>query len=85
MTVNEKLSRLGTKLNKAEISRRAGLAPTAYSAYALSKGTIPRADIALRLARSIGVSVEWLIDDRQEWPPVWVNYPDATETATSAA
>lgn len=70
MTINEKLLRLGKKFNKSEISRQAGLSPTAYCNYVHSRGTIPRADIALRLARAMGVSVEWLIDDNQDWPPV---------------
>lgn len=69
MTFSEKLKRLTEDRRCTVLSRRAGLPPTALSDY-IAKGHTPRADTALRIARVLGVSVEWLIDDAQEWPPV---------------
>ena len=45
-----------------------GLAPTAISNY-IASGSIPRADIALKIARAVGVPLDWLIDDSQDFPP----------------
>lgn len=79
MNIVEKLRRLGETRNKSEISRRAGLGPNSFSAY-LAKGSLPRCDIALRLARALDVSPEWLIDDEQDWPPVWRNAQEREPT-----
>jgi len=68
MKINEKLKRLVEGKNKAEISRRAGLAPTALNDYAV-KGCQPRYDIASRLAKSLRVPLDWLADDQAGWPP----------------
>jgi hypothetical protein len=74
MRFREKLHRLVSGRNKAELSRAAKLPETAISGY-LAKGSIPRADIAVRLARdALDVPVEWLVDDEQNWPP-----PDMAE------
>ena len=70
MDFTEKLRRLTRDMNKSRIARRAGLSTTAITDY-LSKRYAPRADTALRLARVLNVSLEWLIDDAQSWPPVW--------------
>ena len=78
MTFIEKLRRLTDDRNKSKLARRMGLPPTAIHAY-LSKGYMPRANTALRIARALSVSFEWLLDDRQNWPPVWVNPPEQVE------
>lgn len=77
MTFLQKLARLTADRHKVRISRRAGLAPTTVSNY-LNRGSMPGADIAFRLARALNVSVEWMLDDSQGWPPVWVNAPEPT-------
>jgi hypothetical protein len=82
MTFTEKLSRLTEDRTKTKVSRRAGLHPTAISNY-LVKGCVPRGDIALRIARAIGVSAEWMLDDAQGWPPVWVNAPEPASPRTA--
>lgn len=69
MTFTEKLARLTEAYHKNRLSRRCGLPSTAITDY-INKGTTPRSDNALKIARALGVSVEWLIDDEQEWPPV---------------
>jgi plasmid maintenance system antidote protein VapI len=75
MTFAEKLARLTEDRLKTRVSRKAGLPPAAISDY-IAKGNTPGADTALRLARVLGVSVEWLIDNDQEWPPVWADRPE---------
>lgn len=84
MTFTEKLARLTEDRTRARVSRRAGLPPNAISDY-VNKGYIPRADTAFRIARALSVSVEWLLDDVQSWPPVWVNRPVAAELEHSPA
>ncbi|MGE5610755.1 MAG: helix-turn-helix domain-containing protein [Bacillota bacterium] len=68
MTIIEKLRRLTEGKRKADISRQAGLKPTALSDY-INKGYLPRYDIALKIARALAVPVEWFIDDAEDWPP----------------
>ena len=66
----EKLERLIAGRNKAELARQAGLtADTAISNYLHRKGSIPRADIALKIARALAVDFAWLVDDEADWPP----------------
>jgi transcriptional regulator with XRE-family HTH domain len=84
MTFQAKLTRLVADRNKSEVSRRAGLIHTAVSSY-IARGCIPRADIAMRIARALNVSVEWLLDDSAGWPPVWANYPEAEHAEHSCA
>lgn len=40
---------------------------------------MPRADIALKIARALQVPLEWLVDDEQDWPPP----PSTTAAALS--
>ena len=75
MTITEKLRRLGEDANKSRIGRRCGLGATTISNY-IARGALPRCDIALKMARAFHVSVDWLIDDQQDWPPVWQNAPE---------
>ena len=74
MTFTEKLRRLTFAMNKAKVGRAAGLGPNGISAY-ICKGSIPRGDIAQRLASTLGVSCDWLLDASQDWPPVRVGEP----------
>lgn len=73
MTFAEKLKRVTELLavNKSEISRRAGLKPNAISSYIAKQDTVARADIAARIARALGVDLEWLSDPSKNWPPVF--------------
>jgi transcriptional regulator with XRE-family HTH domain len=68
MTFTEKLKKCGQDVNKAKAGETAGLGPTTISNY-IAKGSIPRADIALKIARALDVPFEWLIDPDQSWPP----------------
>ncbi|MGE5607686.1 MAG: helix-turn-helix domain-containing protein [Bacillota bacterium] len=72
MNFTEKLRRLTEDRNKAELARKAGLKPTTISDY-VSKEYVPRADIALKMARVLEVPVDWLIDDSRDWPPPKAN------------
>lgn len=71
MTFQEKLRRRVDELglNMARAARLVGLPSTAISAYLAKKDSIPRADIALKIARALDVPLEWLVDDSAEWPP----------------
>jgi transcriptional regulator with XRE-family HTH domain len=68
MTLTAKLSALAEGKNRAELARGVGLKATLLSDY-INKGYMPRADIALKIARALGVDVAWLIDDAAPWPP----------------
>jgi transcriptional regulator with XRE-family HTH domain len=68
MDFTEKLRRLGQEVNKAKAAESVGLAATTISNY-IAKGSTPRADIALKIARALQVPLEWLVDDAQGWPP----------------
>ncbi len=57
------------ELNKAKAARSVGLPANTISSYLAKPKSIPRADIALKIARAIRVPVEWLLDDDQDWPP----------------
>jgi transcriptional regulator with XRE-family HTH domain len=78
MTFTEKLSRLTEQMNKSKVGRRAGLATSTIGSL-LCTGSIPRADTALRIARVLRVSIEWLVDDEQGWPPVREEFADTAE------
>jgi len=64
----EKLSRLTADRDKGKVSFEAGLTPRSISNY-ISRRQLPRADAATGIARALGVSVEWLVDDSCGWPP----------------
>jgi len=81
MKFHEKLARLLEDRNVSEVSRRAGMGVSTLGVY-LYKRSIPRADFCLCIARVLCVSVEWLLDDSQGWPPVWVNPPEQQASAT---
>ncbi|HEX4055988.1 MAG TPA: helix-turn-helix transcriptional regulator [Tepidisphaeraceae bacterium] len=50
------------------MARKADLPPNAVSDY-INKNYLPRVDTALALARALNVPLDWLADDRQDWPP----------------
>lgn len=64
----EKLRRLTSGQSRARLAREAGLKPTAVTNY-ITRGSMPLADAALKLARAMNVPLDWLLDDDQDWPP----------------
>jgi transcriptional regulator with XRE-family HTH domain len=74
MQFTEKLKRLTDDMGKARVSQDAGLPNSAISNY-ISKEQMPRGDKALALARALKVPLEWLLDDRQDWPPPALGAP----------
>ena len=80
MKFHEKLKRRVQELglNKAKAARDAGLPESTISSYLAKDDSLPRMDIALKIARAIGVPLEWLADDAQDWPP-----PVKTKTLAS--
>jgi transcriptional regulator with XRE-family HTH domain len=68
MKFHEKLSRLTAGKNKSALAEGAGLPASAVSNY-IFKRQMPRGDKALALARVLGVPLEWLVDDAQDFPP----------------
>jgi transcriptional regulator with XRE-family HTH domain len=71
MRIHEKLARLTKDLKKTMVCKRAGIPNNAISNY-ISKEQMPSADVAFRLAKALAVDVAWLVDDRQNWPPMRV-------------
>jgi transcriptional regulator with XRE-family HTH domain len=67
----EKLERL-TAGKRVATADKANLKPAAVTNY-ISREQMPRADKAFAIAKALGVSLEWLLDDSQVWPP-----PDAS-------
>jgi transcriptional regulator with XRE-family HTH domain len=65
---HEKLRRLTLDHNRAAVCRRAGLSENSIHRILARKQT-PRADVAARIARALGVDPGWLIDDNRGWPP----------------
>ncbi|HEX4055989.1 MAG TPA: helix-turn-helix transcriptional regulator [Tepidisphaeraceae bacterium] len=78
MTFQEKLKRLTEDYHRSRLSLRAGLPPNAISDY-VNKGHLPSASIALRIAKVLNVSVEWLIDDTRDWPPLRTDSPGSRD------
>ncbi len=75
MIFNEKLRRLLEDRNRVAVARRAGMAATSLGNY-LNRGSVPSISIAVRIAHALNVSVGWLVDDSQGWPPAWTNAPE---------
>lgn len=57
--LREQIEYLG--LLDKEVAKQAGITKHAMDTYVGSRGCMPAADIAVRLAKVLGVSVEWLI------------------------
>lgn len=62
------MSRLLESRNASALARGVGLHVSALKD-AANKGQLPKADKAVKIARALGVSCEWLFDDSIEWPP----------------
>ena len=71
MKFHEKLRRrvddLG--LNKARAARDVGLPESTISNYLATDESLPRIDIAAKIAKAIHVPLQWLADDAADWPP----------------
>lgn len=78
MTIQEKLQEFAEIMKMSVIARRAGVHQSTISRV-INQGRAVKAEDALGLARALGVSVEWLIDDEQGWPPVYTNREPAHE------
>lgn len=64
----DKVRRLQAGRTLSAIEEAAGWSRNQLAA-ALSRGSIPGADIAIRLARTLEVPTDWLFDDKLGWPP----------------
>lgn len=51
-----------------EVAARAGISKRAIDSYVGSRGCMPSADIAVRIAQVLGVSVEYLITGKNDVP-----------------
>lgn len=56
------------RINQAEFARQIGVDPSRLSEWKKDQGK-PSIDIALRMARTLGVSLDYLADDAQDEPP----------------
>jgi len=56
-------------LNKSKAAREAGLPESTISNYLVKEESLPRIDIAAKIAKAIRVPLEWLADDAADWPP----------------
>jgi transcriptional regulator with XRE-family HTH domain len=84
MTFSMKLDRLMQDRVQARTAKRAGVSGAAISSYIRGQYG-PRAGTAMRLARALNVSFEWLMDDSQDWPPVWSNRPEKDDELARAS
>ncbi len=82
-TFHEKLRKcvLEQGLNKARAAREVGLPESTISSYLSKDDSLPRADIAIKIARALKVPFEWLFDDSKSWPPPKEGKP-SLESAT---
>lgn len=71
MEFHEKLKRRVADLgiNKAKAAREAGLPESTISSYLARTGSLPRLDIATKIAAALKVPLAWLADDSKGWPP----------------
>lgn len=71
MKFHEKLRRRVEQLglNKSKAAREAGLPESTISNYLVKEESLPRIDIAAKIAKAIRVPLEWLADDAADWPP----------------
>jgi transcriptional regulator with XRE-family HTH domain len=67
MKFSEKLAKLTEGRNRSDLARAVRLPPSILSNY-INRGSTPRADIALSVAKALDVPLQWLVDDEQSWP-----------------
>lgn len=67
MVFADKLRELTKNISRAALARKAGLSEAAISNY-INAGHRPGADAALAIARATGVPLDWLIDDKCDFP-----------------
>ncbi len=79
MTIHDKLTRITEDRKLSVIASRAGIPYGSIHGY-VKGGKIPGCQVAFRLAKEIGVDLEWLLDDGQGWPPKFRDY-SADETS----
>lgn len=64
-----------------EVAVAAGLNPTSLNNYLRTNASIPSADVAVRIAKVLGVSVEYLVTgSRDSVPDYYVHYPAEIRT-----
>ena len=51
-----------------EVAEKAGISKHAMDTYVGSRACMPSADVAVRLAKVLGVSVEWLVSGEESSP-----------------
>ncbi|MEM8781914.1 MAG: helix-turn-helix transcriptional regulator [Planctomycetota bacterium] len=66
---------LATKITKllgtrplTDLADAVGASRGSFNNY-VNRGSMPRADVALRISRELDVPFDWLVDDEQNWPP----------------
>ena len=67
MTFAEKLKLLLMHRTAREVAAQARIGPSAITNY-LRRGSVPSANVALRLAKALDVDLMWLLDDSASWP-----------------
>ena len=65
--LRQRVQELG--LNKAKAARDVGLPDSTINNYLAKNDSLPRIDIAAKIAKAIRVPLEWLADDAAVWPP----------------
>ena len=65
-----------------EVAARAGISERAIDSYVGSRGCMPSADIAVRIAQVLGVSVEYLITGKNDVPNETLSAISKNENST---
>ncbi len=72
MNFQQKLKKIKGIVKIGVVAERAGISAQSMSNY-IHRGNGPRYDVAVRIAKALGVEVSWMLDDEQDWPPVWTD------------
>ena len=78
--IADKLSRLRGGRNYSEVARGVGYSTNAIRDVEAGRTDNPRIDLVRKLSEFYGVSLEWLADDSQDWPPPPTEKQQLTET-----